>query len=542
MRRLPHFSLVALALVLTAHVWAAPAIRMVGRAEGEFRDHLWVAWLVQRRVIDDGALPLFFPLAGFPDGIALYPLDPLNQAFLLVLAPIVGLLPAMAALATALLWLAGYGGLRLAAACGAGPVASAIAGALTMLGPPVLGPYVDGQTEAWGVGWLALLLAELADPGPWDRRRGLRLGLWGAALAASCPYQAHGIALLAVPLAIWRARRAVLWAAIPAALVGAGLAAALWHAEAGGQLESRADKAGDWPPRTVIRGIEVAPPLDMLTEGFPTSIGAYERNARRAPPTTGPRRDVGWALPALVLAAAALDRRARWLAGGALLYASIAVGSARDWDAYTALSGARIPLPYDLFYRWFPLGDLAWKPQAYAVPAWVLGVAAVARLPARWLVPAAFAVVVELQAVGPTPAPLPAVELAPRPLHAALAAGEGGVVEFPCRARSRKGVDALPADVYLHQVHHGRPIGETFGRRRNKVHQRLLDALAGTLGWPGKDAPALGPAWSLAAKAGYTTLLVHTRALWPDEVRALREVLPGTCEEVDGALVCEIRE
>lgn len=524
-----------LALLLTAPAWFDPAHRVLGRAEGEFRDHLWVAWLVQDRLLEDHALPLYFPQAAFPLGLHLYPLDPLTQAAITLLSIPLGLLPAFTLVATALLTLAGVAGTRLATALGATPGPARVAGLLTMIGPPILGVYADTQTEGMAVGWMVLLLAELVDPAPWTRNRALRLGAFAAASAASAPYQAHGIALVAVPLllrTVWRRRLpfphlgAAAIVAIPALLlVGAGFAAT--ELREGGQIHARASGDADWPPRTVQDDASVAPNLLQAAAASPRPAYAWPADTLHRPPSTGPRRAAGFVLPGLAILAAVRDRRARWAVAAALLYGSLALGSARDHDAWTAFAGLRIPLPFDLWYRWYPLGHLAWKPAQYAIPAWIFAVGAASLLPRRLLYAGALAAAVELQLTGPTPAPLPAMVLTPLPAYVDLAADPdpGGVIEFPCRARSRAGVDGLPFDVLLGQIVHHHPIGETFGRGENPAHQSLLDALALTLGWNVGYGPPVAAAWRAVQKAGFRTLLVHGALLDATEITTLDAAL-----------------
>lgn len=517
------------ASIVTLWVWADPSDRVLGRLEGEFRDHLWVAWLVRQRVLQDHALPTFFPAANFPDGLSLYPLDPLNQLLLLLLSPL-GLLPAVHLLSFALLVLAGLGADQLARAAGARPWPAAVAGALYVLGPPVLGVFADTQTEGMGSGWVLLSLAALVDPAPWSGRRVAALAGFATASVWSAPYQAHALTLVGVPLALWRFRRDVRWGllalglSLPAAvLAGLGLHGAETHAD--GQVTHRQKGDGDWPPRTVLRVGGLPPQIEQVSPASPVAVHPWPREARFLPPTTGPRTETGWAFPVLVLLSLR-ERRARPWVGVALLYGALSLGSARDHD-WTAVGDLRVPLPFDLWYRWYPLGRLAWKAQQYGVLAWAAGCVALVLGPARWLL---LLVPIELQLRGPTPLPLPAVALAPLPVDLQLAqAPEGGVIEFPCRARGRLGPETLPADDLLHQITHGHPIGEAFGRGFNRPRQGVVDALAATLGWV-PSSPPVDIALRYAAEEGFRWLVVHGGALSPEERARLEGVLPADPE------------
>ncbi len=528
------------ALMVTVWVWGDPMARLPGRMEGEFRDHLWVSWLVRERVLVDHALPIFFPAANFPYGLSLYPLDPLNQLILLVLSPL-GSVPAFGLLAFGLLVLAGLGADTLARAAGAGAVAAAMAGALYVVGPPILGVYADSQTEGMGSGWVLLTLASLVDPAPWTGRRVAVLAGFAAASVLSAPYQAHALTLVGVPLALWRFRRDVrlgflaLALVAPAVLlVGAGLQTAETHAD--GQVSHRVKGDGDWPPRTVLRVGILPPQIEQVSALSPVPIHPWPREARFLPPTTGPRTAVGWVFPLLTLLALR-ERRARWFVGIAGVYAALALGSARDHD-WTALGDARIPLPFDLWYRYYPLGRLAWKAQQYAVLAWGAGCVALALAPWRRLT---LLVPVELQLRGPTPLPLPAVALHALPAASFLAhAAPGGVIEFPCRARGRAGPETLPADDLIHQLTHGHPIGEAFGRGFNRPRQGLVDALAATAGWV-PSSPSVADALGYAGDSGFRWLVVHGAALSAEEQRRIGAALPEPTERFeDGTLLYEI--
>ena len=537
---MPRFVHPFVALIVTAWVWGDPTSRLPGRMEGEFRDHLWVSWLVRERVIGDHALPIYFPAANFPYGLPLYPLDPLNQLILLLLAPL-GSVLAFGLLAYGLLVLAGLSADALARAAGAGPGAAAMAGALYVVGPPILGVYADSQTEGMGSGWVLLTLASLVDRAPWTGRRVAVLAAFAAASVLSAPYQAHALTLVGVPLALWRFRGEVrlgllaLGLVTPAVLVvGAGLQTAETHAD--GQVSHRVKGDGDWPPRTVLRVGMLPPRIEQVSTLSPLPVHEWPREARFLPPTTGPRTAVGWVFPLLTLLTLR-EPRARWFVGIAGVYAALALGSARDY-AWTALGSDRIPLPFDLWYRYYPLGRLAWKAQQYAVLAWGAGGVALSVAPWRRLT---VLVPIELQLRGPTPLPLPAVELHALPAASFLAhAAPGGVIEFPSRARGRAGPETLPADELLHQLTHGHPIGEAFGRGFNRPRQGLVDALAATAGWV-PSSPSVADALGYAGESGFRWLLVHGAALSPDERQRVEAALSDPAQRFeDGTLIYAI--
>jgi hypothetical protein len=132
------------------------------------------------------------------------------------------------------------------------------------------------------------------------------------------------------------------------------------------------------------------------------------------------------------------------------------------------------------------------------------------------------------------------MEIRPLAVYSELATRDGGaVVEFPARARSRNGVDALPDDALLGQIFHRHPIGSAFGRRRNTVADGVLHALATTLSWPGRDRADLQSSWKRAADAGFGWLIVHGRMLTDAERdtldRAIRPLAGDPTDYPDGA-------
>ena len=543
---------IVLAFIATGPAWLRPAVRFVGRAEGEIRDHAWIAWLVQHRIWDGHALPLSFTDAGFPRGIALYPLDPLNQIALTAMTPIIGLAPSLLVLTTLLLALSGIAAGRLADALGVGPTRAAAVAVVTMMGPPILGSFVDGQTEGMASCWALFALATLLDPAPWTGKkgvqRGLLLGLQGAALIASAPYQAHAWTLaggLLIVGLIVRKRLPLRSLVSLAVLVPVGLLCgnALQGAESGrnGQLTART-RSGDWPPRTMAIAASL-PPIQPQLGVTPTTVNPWPREARFLPPTTGPRRWSGYALPALALFAGAWSLRKRgfrpaavWaLIGGAALYAAIAAGSARDF-------GSSTPFPFDLWYRHYPLGSIAWKPQQYAVPAWQLASVAMGFLPVPVAIGAALLIALEVQLSSPVRLPLPALQFEPQRWMTELQEEDAGaVLEFPARARAQQGAGRMPYDELLAQTVHEQPIGDPFGRGENAIYQNALDSLGRAAGWmvPPR-APNVEIALSVVAHAGFKTLVVHAEGMSTAEESGVRSaVVPllGEPRDVDGVWV-----
>ena len=546
--------------------------------EGELRQHLWVAWMVGESLVR-GLSPVPTQLAGFPGGVSIVPLDPLWSGLTALLSPMFEFVAAFNIVTAMALGLVALGAQRLAAALGTGPLGEVAAALLAVTAPPLLGAWADTLTESMGAGWWLLLAGELLGPGP---PRGGRVVVYSAALLTSGPYLAHASAPIFVILAArgWmpgaaRGSRVPTWALTLVGLVALVVGAGLFLGEGaedsvgggpGGILAARQGMAvGDFPPRSVMAGVEAPPPLPDL--GVVRHLGAYP-----IPEATGPRAWAPWSLMVLVLLAAwqaAAPLRTTGVRGGARgseggiavvlaagLYASLALGSAHAeaWGPF----GAGTPTPFDLYYRYYPLAHLAWKPAQCAVPAYLLVIVAVCRLDSRLLLAGALAVTAEAQLRGPTPLPLPASALVPRDAWSVLSSPVGeqtrraagptsAVVEFPCRDRWLA-IDVPPLDdSLLGPLWHGRALGDTLGRRkRHGAHDllRALEAAArtgpgadegaalgasvpGRAGPKGRDGPppSISEALSRARRDGFGVLVIDTRVLAPGQWTRLEAAL-----------------
>lgn len=504
--------LVAAAITAVAflRVLANPG-SLVGRPEGELRDHAWLAWVFSREVWS-GSSPLESTLGGAPEGMRVYPLDPLHQLIIVLVEPIAGVVSGLNVQAALSFFALAYGAQKLAA--GRGVWIELTMAVLAALSPAFLGAFTDTQTEGMSAGWLLCFLSELYGerPRPW------RAAAWGAVLLMTGPYLAHGIALVAV--ATWLVRRLPVLPTLPVIALAATLGGAMWFTEfaEGGALTARAEQMRDAtrPPRSTPLGVRAPPPLPDT--GVVRHLSDYPGASE-----TGPRRAAPWCLGALVVLALG-ERRARVPATLAAGYALVALGN--RWGA----TQLEFTTPYDLFWRWYPLAHYAWKPAQYAVPATAFALLAVARglpsLAGRWRSAGfllAVGAVIELVARSPTPLPLPASSLVPREVWTALAPG-GRLVEFPCRDRSPPGVPPV-SDVLLGPLWHGRALGET-NRASRGVHLRLVDALErGAAGNPGSS---FGAAVQAATDGGFTDLLVLGARLGEGATRRLDQALVAT--------------
>ncbi len=202
--------------------------RVIGSPDGDIAKHVWTLWWMRKEALD-GVSGLLTRYVNFPDGVHLYPIDPLDGLLgILVPLPPVVLANTLAFLHLTLLGLA------------AGWLGRLVSG--SRLGGYVAGAMAQGSAFAAftlhvGVGelrqywWLPLglgCLVRASETGRW--RWFAALGLTGAGATLSCFY--HG-AFLAVASATWlvfhppRSVRALGGYALAAALAGApSLAAA----------------------------------------------------------------------------------------------------------------------------------------------------------------------------------------------------------------------------------------------------------------------------------------------------------------------------
>jgi hypothetical protein len=497
---------------------------VVGRPEGELRDHLWVAWGVARSILA-GRLPLRADWAGVPDGVPLYPLDPLHQLVLTALTPAVGTVGALDTLAFLLFVLLVVAAQSVAGRFGAGVVGELGVAALAATAPPFLGPFADTQTEGMAAGWLLLLVGEVLAPQP----RAVRAGAYAALLVWSAPYPAHAVA--AAVGVLWLARR-LSWRAALLPLAAAAVAGGLLYAterQPGGALAARQAHlaAATTPPRASPIG--VAPPPPLPDDGVVRRLAPYPGAAE-----TGPRREAAWALLAAV-GLAFVWRPARVPAALACAFAAVALGNRLGGNG----EAVDFPTPYTLFWRYYPLARYAWKPAQAAVPAMAFAVVAVAAawgaagVRGRAVLGALVSVaVIEHTMRSSTPLPLPASALYPRPAWVALPSGGGAVAEYPCRDR---GVPSRPpvADVLLGPLWHGRALGETPNRGPTPAHAALLGALEAAAAGRG-EAASLRAALDGARSAGFDTVLILGAQLPPDAAPRLAAALAAAGATVSG--------
>ncbi|MCB9758611.1 MAG: hypothetical protein H6739_02100 [Alphaproteobacteria bacterium] len=350
----------ALAVALT---W--PAARhlndaALGSPHADGLKHLWTLWRIRQDVLADGHFPFATKLINFPEGMDLYPIEPLNGLWAIFL----GFLPIVAtanALALLNLTLVGVTGAALGWRLSRSPWGALAAGTLLEGSAVALFTIHVGVGELQHIWWVPLGLVAWhrlrygpVDVGSW--RDAIALGLALTAATISCFY--HGFFLgLAVAtlstLTLWAGRASLRLAARYA--LAAGLAVSLVlpimsSFSTSYQSEDPPD-VGLWSYVTVDHGQPLTDPPSARLELAHTVVPA---TARRAPEVReiegyGGGRYLG--LPALLLGLLGLvlaPRRAwPWVVTGAVGVV-FALGSylAQGGETVLLSGDRRVQLPF----------------------------------------------------------------------------------------------------------------------------------------------------------------------------------------------------
>lgn len=220
MRRwLPLVQAMALAAVLMCPTPGGLGARVIGSADGDAAKHVWTLWWMRHELLE-GEPGLLTRMVNFADGVALYPIDPLDGlvALLLPLRPI-DLANLLAFLHLTLLGLCAAWLGRLVSGSRLGGF---VAGALAQGSAFTAFTLHVGVGELRQVWWVPLGLACLVkahETGRW--RWFVALGAAGAGATLACFY--HG-AFLALSVAAWLG---VAWPRSARALAGYALALAI---------------------------------------------------------------------------------------------------------------------------------------------------------------------------------------------------------------------------------------------------------------------------------------------------------------------------
>lgn len=195
-----------LAVLVTWPVAGDPGAAAIGSPEGDVYKHLWTLWWMRREALS-GVPGLRTALVAFPDGMALWPIEPVNGLLSLILPfPVVVLSNLLALFHVTLLGLtAGWLGALVARRREGGWISGALAqcSAVTAF---TLQVGVGELRQLWWVPLGLACLVKASDSGQWRWFAALGASLVGATLA--CWY--HGcflaIATLVYALATLRLR------------------------------------------------------------------------------------------------------------------------------------------------------------------------------------------------------------------------------------------------------------------------------------------------------------------------------------------------
>jgi len=538
----PAWSL-ALALLLT---WPA-ALSLNDAALGyPFADgikHVWTLWWFRRMVLTEGAFPFQTDYVNFPEGMALYPIEPLNS----LAACLLGFVPLVAVtnlLAIANLTLTGVCGAWMGRELGGSNAAAFAAGTLLQGAAITLFTIHVGVGELQHV-WLlplgfTLWLRLRRDP-TWARAAGLGLALAGAVLA--CFYHGFFLALGVSALSL-----TTLWAggARPTGrlLARYGAAAGLSLLIVAPVMRTFATSYGhDDGPRVSLReyvledghGQPVTdPPAARLDPAQLVEPARTRRaTASREEMAYGGGRYLGW--PALALALGALLMRPRralpWVAVGGVGVV-VALGSylVSGVDEVLHASGGRYRMPLLFLNRAlgfaaeplnFPARALALTATALAAGAALVGGARPSRWPAaaRWLGPAAAALavvnVLDVQRHQLVPRPLPTIALPDYGDLARLGESSGAMIDLSLAWRSdqENRAAALAAQVLHGQRIQGVPVDRLeFFAREGRLYVRsfpLVRDLEAAMSQPTRlRAEDYRGDFALLRRAGFSRALI----------------------------------
>ena len=478
---------------------------VMAAADQEAAPHIWGLWAAAQT---GGALQLDTTLQGFPDGVDLVLVDPLN-----VLPFQLGLLGGVASayntvLLTGVLTM-GLAGAALARVAGGSPVLGSV---VAMACPTLIANAADGMTEGFGVGMVGLAVAALLrtrqrPQSRWWIAGGLLVGL----TAWAGPYNAVWTALVGLALAVAAAiqrRGGQLVGLFKAGLVGIFVALPVIAAIFGARDEalpgsgSRAGLPDIVNNPEIFRG-GVQTGADLLDPWLPVLL-------------TGGQADVSHTayLGAVVLVSAlwavwqAPHKRWPWLAG-ALAFAALSLGpwlylggtALRVGDAALAAPAGLLTLAFPVMgrlTRWYRAGAVATLMLAPLTSTTV-------RQPA-WMIALCAALIADTLLLAPLAWPLH---------HTPLPAGsplqdlpdQGAFLELPPVTSAQPPPGMWRDENVLLQVMHGHPVGGSMmGLGVSPLARDGVEGLRELMRGQGFDASLLE---ELRAQ-GFRWVVIHT--------------------------------
>ncbi|MCP4805915.1 MAG: hypothetical protein GY913_03740 [Proteobacteria bacterium] len=552
----------ALALLLTWPVVLDPFDSMIGHPGNDTWNHAWGYWWLLDGVVSNGALPSHTDLLNYPDGGSLFFIDAFNAIWSMPLAIAGGVPLAVNAVVIAGFFWNAFGAWLLGRYVLRDKWLAWVPAVIFASSAHLLGQTYNGITETSNAGWIPFYLWTLLRL--MDRPTWKRAALLGAALAicsiSNFYYGLFGVvaSVIFVLHRLIREPRRVLWWRFAVATIGGAVLYAAMVLPVLQALQSSIDAADamvNRDPEFVWESLLNHNITDLVSMFRPGRVYSPDLKAEYG-------EDLliivylGWT--ALVLAVVGLwQHRPRrdlslWLAM-LVIFAVFALGPFLYVGGdYLRYEGQRVPLPFLVFFKAFPLFERISHPFRFVVPATIgLGMLAgfgVKELGRRFTLDSRIAaggatalILVELLALSPAPWPLPRCDAEIPAVYAELSGG--AVLDLPIT------VPNLERAVYTwYQTSHGLP--SPYGLNdpipaplaANPLTGLLVQVEASRTG----SLPHLLPDLELVAGAhmlraqGYRFIVVH-EALYPDSKRdhvtAILDGLFGEPQRGDGVAV-----
>jgi hypothetical protein len=462
----------ALALLLT---W--PAVldlrgSMIGHPGNDTWNHAWGYWWLLDGLAREGQLPVSTDLLNFPTGGSLFFIDTFNALWSMPLALVGGVPLAVNVVVILGFALNAFGSWLLGREVLRDPIAAWVPAVIFASSAHILGQTYNGITETVNAGWIPLYLWtlwRLLDRPRWGRAAALGLTL--AICSVSNFYYGLFAILASVVLVLHRLIQEpyrVRWwrfgfGTVVGAVLYSGLVLPVLRAL---QTSIDADDAMvNRDPEFVWQSLLNHNMTDLVSMFRPGRVYSPDLKALYG-------EDLlivvylGWAAIALAVWAFWSSRPRKELSVWALftlIFAVFALGPYLNVGGeYLVVDGDRIPLPFYVFFKAFPLFERISHPFRFVVPA-TIGLGMLAGFGARSLrrrlsldpritVGALSALIlVELLLLSPAPWPLPRCEADIPQVYADLQ-GEGAVLDLPIT------VPNLERAVYTwYQTEHGKP-------------------------------------------------------------------------------------
>ncbi len=132
-----------------------------GREFSEVWGHLWAYWIFPHMLFVRHAWPLWIDIVNVPEGLFLYPADPLHLIVVTAFRSVLGLVAAYNVLMIGALLLTAWATYLLAYELCRVRKLAVVAGIMVALSPYLRASYIDNYTESMGVYWIALVFLNL---------------------------------------------------------------------------------------------------------------------------------------------------------------------------------------------------------------------------------------------------------------------------------------------------------------------------------------------------------------------------------------------